>query len=113
MVALFGQVRDEWIEKDLAGWLAPNRIYDGVADPIRAAMSKHEVYIVTTKQVHYTELLMRDMAGIPFPTDRIFSQTVSGRPKGEVLTALSARHPDASSRVFVEDKLGTLEKVCE
>ncbi len=46
------QVRDEWIAADLSGWLAPNRIYDGVAPPIRAAIDRGaEVYIVTTKQV--------------------------------------------------------------
>lgn len=54
---------------------------------------------------------MRDMAGVPFPGERIFSQTISGRPKGEVLRDLAARHPGASSKVFVEDKLSTLEKV--
>lgn len=54
---------------------------------------------------------MRDMAGIDFPLARIFSQTVSGRPKGEVLNKLSAEHPAASELIFVEDKLSTLEKV--
>lgn len=111
MVDLFGNVRDEWIEADLSGWLAPNRIYPGVADAVRAAMTTHEVYIVTTKQAHYTEILMRDMAGVDFPADRIFSQTVSGRPKGEVLAQLAAKHGDASTCIFVEDKLSTLEKV--
>lgn len=113
LVEIFGHVRDEWIQEDLPGWLAPNRIYPGVADPIRAAMGKEEVYIVTTKQAHYTEILMRDMAGIEFSMDRIFSQTVSGRPKGEVLQKLAAEHPDATGLVFVEDKLSTLEKVCK
>ncbi len=51
MVELFGSVRDAWIQEDLDGWLAPNRIYEGVADPVRQAMQQHEVYIVTTKQV--------------------------------------------------------------
>lgn len=51
------------------------------------------------------------MAGVPVPTERIFSQTVSGRPKSEVLLALEARHPDAARKLFVEDKLSTLEKV--
>lgn len=51
MVELFGRVRDDWIAADLAGWLAPNRIYDGVADPVRTALAAHHVYIVTTKQV--------------------------------------------------------------
>ena len=44
-------MRDEWIAEDLAGWLAPNRIYDGVAAPMKGAMGNHEVYVVTTKQV--------------------------------------------------------------
>lgn len=62
-------------------------------------------------QAEYTEILMRDMAKVPFPSDRIFSQTISGRPKGEVLAALEAKHPQATAKIFVEDKLGTLEKV--
>ena len=54
LVKHFGDVRDQWIKDDLAGWLAPNQIYDGVADPVRSAMASDEVYIVTTKQVgHY------------------------------------------------------------
>ena len=64
---------------DMEGWLAPNRIYPGVADAMRALMAAHEVYIVTTKQARFTEAILRQMAGISFPPDRIFSQTVSGR----------------------------------
>lgn len=51
LVSLFGLVRDEWIKQDLSGWLAPNKIYEGVADPMKKAMGHHEVYVVTTKQV--------------------------------------------------------------
>lgn len=51
LVELFGGVRDEWIASDVGTWLAANRIYEGVADPVREAMSSDEVYIVTTKQV--------------------------------------------------------------
>lgn len=126
---------------DLDGWLAPNRIYPGVAEAMQALMQQHEVYIVTTKQARmcackgsgkrtscgtwwlgqklmlghahsnscttvlchpgasadtappvfhpapqarFTEAILRQMAGITFPMDRIFSQTVSGRPKSEV-----------------------------
>lgn len=63
----------------MEGWLAPNRIYPGVADAMRALMAAHEVYIVTTKQARFTEAILRQMAGISFPPERIFSQTVSGR----------------------------------
>lgn len=51
LVELFGRVRDEWIAADTASWLSHNAIYPGVADAVRAAMEKDEVYIVTTKQV--------------------------------------------------------------
>lgn len=111
LVDLFGSTRDNWIATDLEGWLAPNRIYPGVADCMNALMADHEVYIVTTKQARFTETILNQMAGIPFPGDRIFSQTVSGRPKSEVLEGLQAAHPEAESLHFVEDKLSTLEKV--
>jgi hypothetical protein len=52
MVSLFGRVRDDWIASDLAGWLAPNRIYPGVAEAVKEALAGgDEVYVVTTKQV--------------------------------------------------------------
>lgn len=53
LVNLFGNVRDDWIASDLKGWLAPNRIYPGVADAVKATLKSDdtEVYIVTTKQV--------------------------------------------------------------
>ena len=111
LVELFGSTRDEWMAADLDGWLAPNRIYPGVADVVRALMASSETYIVTTKQARFTETIIRQMAGIPFPMDRIFSQTVSGRPKAEVLAALAERHPGAGALHFVEDKFSTLEKV--
>lgn len=110
LVELFGATRDAWIEVDLQGWLAPNRIYPGMPEAMRALMAAHEVYIVTTKQAHFTHMILEQMAGIDFPEDRIFSQTVSGRPKSEVLAALERRHPGTTYH-FVEDKLGTLEKV--
>ena len=52
LVELFGSTRDAWIEEDLAGWLAPNRIYDGVPAVLNQLLQQAEVYIVTTKQVH-------------------------------------------------------------
>ena len=53
MVDLFGDTRDKWMAEDLDDWLSPNRIYDGVAEAMQAAIadSEAEVYIVTTKQV--------------------------------------------------------------
>ncbi|KAF5835320.1 hypothetical protein DUNSADRAFT_7552 [Dunaliella salina] len=113
LVELFGGVRDDWIASDLPSWLGANRIYQGVADPVREALAQQEVYIVTTKQAHFTEILMRDMAKVDFPADRIFSQTVSGRPKAEVLQMLTDKHAGMQKMIFVEDKLSTLEKVAK
>ena len=111
LVERFGRTRDEWIQNDLEGWLAPNRVYSGVPEVMNKLIAdQHEVYIVTTKQARFTEMILRQMAGIEFPPDRIFSQTTSGRPKSEVLEMLQERHPDTRYH-FVEDKFSTLEKV--
>lgn len=47
----FGSARDAWIAADLSSWLAPNRIYSGVAPVLRSLKQREDVYIVTTKQV--------------------------------------------------------------
>lgn len=50
MVRHFGGTRDEWMERDMAGWLSSNRIYEGLPPILRKLMGEAEVYIVTTKQ---------------------------------------------------------------
>lgn len=111
LVELFGRVRDEWIAADLRGWLAPNRIYPGVAEGVKAAIARgDEVYVVTTKQARFTAALLKDMAGIDLPADRIHSTTVSGEPKSRVLARLAEAHPGLDDYLFVEDKLSTLDK---
>lgn len=112
LVDLFGSTRDEWMAADLDDWLAPNRIYTGVPEIMNSLINtpENEVYIVTTKQARFTETILKRMAGIDFPMERIFSQTVSGRPKSEVLLDLQNKHPQAGYH-FVEDKMSTLEKV--
>ena len=112
LVQLFGRTRDEWMRRDLAGWLAPNAFYPGTVAPTLHALhdKSTEVYIVTTKQQRFTLQLCRDMAGLPFADDRVLSQTESGRPKSERLMALQEAHPSGTYH-FVEDKYATLEKV--
>lgn len=61
-------------------------------------------------QARFTDMLMKQMAGIDFPIERIFSQTVSGQPKSDVLKMLQERHADCKYH-FVEDKKSTLDKV--
>lgn len=53
---------------------------------------------------------MRDKAHISSLSDRIFSTAETGHPKSDVLVDLEKEHPGAEYH-FVEDKLGTLEKV--
>lgn len=114
LVSLFARIRDEWMEENLREWLSLNRIYDGVAAPVvQAQQQGAEVYIVTTKQAHFTDTLLREMAGVQLPMERIFSQTVSGQPKAEVLAMLQERHSNAAGMHFVEDKMGTLDKVAQ
>jgi phosphoglycolate phosphatase-like HAD superfamily hydrolase len=131
LVKLFGRVRDEWIARDLEGWLAPNATYgEEVGQAVRACLQRgDEVFVVTTKQAQFTAALLKGLAGLPElageeeetsassnkpPGEggyaRIISTTLSGRPKVAVLEELRAKHAGEGTRcVFVEDKLSTLE----
>lgn len=97
--------------RDLGDWLGANTFYPGAPEALKALSERGEAFIVTTKQARFTAALLADQAGVPFPDDRIFSQTVSGEPKSTVLLKLEAEYPDAAGFYFVEDKLATLEKV--
>lgn len=112
LVEKFGSVRDAWIADDLHSWLDANEIYPGIPEDFAAAQKQDEVYIVTTKQARFTEALMKDKAKVDFSADRIFSTAETGQPKSEVLKQLEQKHPNTSYH-FVEDKLGTLDKVCQ
>ena len=97
--------------RDLREWLGSNAFYPGAPAALATLKARGEAFIVTTKQARFTAALLADTAGVPFPADRIFSQTVSGEPKSKVLLELEADHPGAAGFYFVEDKLATLEKV--
>eukprot|EP00891_Asterochloris_glomerata_P009363 jgi/Astpho2/9363/Aster-x1572 len=111
LLELFGGTRDEWIAEDLEGWLASNEIYEGMGAALQHLQAQHELYIVTTKQARFTEAILRDKAGISSLSDRIFSTAETGHPKSDVLVELEKQHPGTEYH-FVEDKLGTLDKVC-
>ena len=53
---------------------------------------------------------MKDKAKVDFSAERIFSTAETGQPKSEVLRQLEQKHPGTTYH-FVEDKLGTLDKV--
>ena len=66
--------------------------------------------VASGMQARFTEALMHNMAMVPIASQDIFSTTVSGQPKSEILVDLQRQHPNMKYH-FVEDKLGTLEKV--
>ncbi|KAK1283342.1 hypothetical protein QJS10_CPB21g00406 [Acorus calamus] len=108
LVDLFGKVRDEWMEKDLSGWIGANRFYPGIADALR--FSSSTLYIVTTKQGRFADALLRELAGITIPPDRIYG--LGTGPKVEVLKQLQAKPEHAGLTLhFVEDRLATLKNV--
>ena len=91
----YGKIRDDWMAADLDGWLAPNRIYPGVAEACIAAEESDtcDLYVVTTKQARFASAIMERKATSEIPDERLFSQTVSGVPKTDVLAAGAAAAP--------------------
>ncbi|OIW01967.1 hypothetical protein TanjilG_11541 [Lupinus angustifolius] len=108
LIDLFGKVRDEWLKTDFAGWISANRLYPGVADALRFASSR--VYIVTTKQSRFADALLRELAGVIIPPERIYG--LGSGPKVEVLKKLQKmlEHQGLALH-FVEDRLATLKNV--
>ncbi|KAG2404305.1 uncharacterized protein HKW66_Vig0112270 [Vigna angularis] len=108
LIDLFGKVRDEWLEQDFAGWIGANRIYPGVSDALKFASSR--VYIVTTKQGRFADALLRELAGVTIPPERIYG--LGTGPKVEVLKQLQKKPEHQGLTLhFVEDRLATLKNV--
>eukprot|EP00249_Psilotum_nudum_P009396 c21907_g1_i1 orf=169-984(+) len=110
LVDLFGTIRDNWISHDLQGWINANRFYPGITDSLRFTTSK--VYIVTTKQARFAQLLLKELAGVDFPSEHIYGLGTGS--KIDVLKRLQDR-PDHEGLAlhFVEDRLAALQNVLE
>jgi phosphoglycolate phosphatase-like HAD superfamily hydrolase len=112
LTARFGRARDAWIAADLNGWLARQRFYPQVLEPLRQALRSHPVYILTTKQQRFALTLLGSV-GLDLGEDRIFGLE-SARPKEDVLKELMRSPALAGGRFhFVEDRLATLERVLQ
>lgn len=108
LVDLFGRVRDDWIENDFSGWIGANRFYPGTADALK--LSSSEAYIVTTKQSRFAEALLKELAGIDFPSERIYG--LGTGPKVKVLQQLQQMLQHQGLKLnFIEDRLATLKDV--
>ncbi|MBA0708571.1 hypothetical protein Golax_023677 [Gossypium laxum] len=108
LIDLFGKVRDEWMDNDLATWIGANRFYPGVPDALK--FSSSTIYIVTTKQSRFADALLRELAGVTIPPERIYG--LGTGPKVKVLKQLQVRPEHRGMKLhFVEDRLATLKNV--
>ncbi|NJN45892.1 MAG: HAD family hydrolase [Candidatus Competibacteraceae bacterium] len=112
LAQLFGAARDEWIARDLPGWLARQRFYPKVLEPLINLPPESEWYILTTKQERFVQLLLAQ-AGIDVPAERIFGLE-RDRSKEATLEhwLLNPAFSDSCFH-FVEDRLATLLRVVE
>jgi phosphoglycolate phosphatase-like HAD superfamily hydrolase len=106
----FGAQRDKMIALDADRWLALNPFYDGMAALLSSAATRHDVFIVTTKQERFAGLLLGHH-GVSLPPERVFGLE-RNQAKPAILRALLTR-PELAGRTFhfVEDRIETLREV--
>ncbi|MFA6815580.1 MAG: HAD family hydrolase [Lentisphaeria bacterium] len=109
LAKLFGEMRDQWIEHDLAGWLNVHDFYPGVIDAFQKLVKKHDVVILTTKQERFVKLLLENQ-GVDFPKERIYGLERKRKKEDWLLQFQNEGKKDIH---FIEDRLGTLLRVKE
>ncbi len=105
------RVRDEWITRDLDGWLGLHRFYPGIIEKIKATIvSTVKLYIISTKEGRFVQQLI-EKEGVKLQREMIFGKEVK-RPKYEILRQLIQEANISPDSVwFVEDRLKTLQLV--
>ena len=100
--------RDERIKNDLQSWLDLHHFYPGVVATIQSAINnKTQVYIITTKESRFVQILLHK-AGININKNRIFGKEAK-RPKYEIMQQLIIKNQIKPETLwFVEDRLKTL-----
>lgn len=103
------QLRDQWINTDLSGWLSLHRFYPGVVERLQVVLaSSTQPMIISTKESRFIRQLLQQQ-GIDWGTHPMIGKE-SKQPKYQVLRHLMA--VAAPSRIwFVEDRLKTLQTV--
>ncbi|MFB2833962.1 HAD family hydrolase [Floridanema evergladense] len=108
--AILDGVRDEWISKDLAGWLGLHRFYPGVVERLRSAIANSvKIYIITTKEGRFVRQLLQEQS-VEIPEERIIGKEYK-RPKYEILRELIGAGGSSVNIWFVEDRLKALQLV--
>ena len=105
------RIRDEWITRDLDGWLGLHRFYPGIIEKINATLvSEVKLYIISTKEGRFVQQLL-EKEGVKLQREMIFGKEVK-RPKYEILRELIQEANISPDTVwFVEDRLKTLQLV--
>jgi phosphoglycolate phosphatase-like HAD superfamily hydrolase len=108
VVESFIQVRDEWIARDRAGWLACQPFYPGIRERLQEILaSPVKLVIVTNRSQRFAQELLQ-VEGIFLPDDQVFGKH-GDRPKFKVLQHLKAsKNPTIW---FVEDHVKALHLV--
>ena len=111
MMQQLDQVRDQWIETDLSGWLSLHRFYPGIIRRLNQIIqSTTELAIITTKEGRFVRQLLQQ-GGLDLPNHLIFGKEVK-RPKWETLEGLIQQYDIETNNVwFIEDLLKTLHSV--
>ena len=107
LVRQFGSIRDEWIQQNLDDWLAPQNSYPGTIEALKAALRKHRVLILTTKQERFVNAWLKHF-NVDFPSENIIGLDRK-TPKEETLAELV--RANKKNIHFVEDRLKTLQRV--
>jgi phosphoglycolate phosphatase-like HAD superfamily hydrolase len=102
------QVRDEWINEDLDGWLNLHRFYPGVIERLKSLLSSSTLlYVVTTKEGRFVQKLLADQ-GLELNRESIIGKEIK-QPKYLTLQQLLEQHHLSPQELwFVEDLLPTL-----
>lgn len=107
------ELRDQWIETDLKGWLKLHQFYPGVIERVHRILSgagkSAQLYIVTTKEGRFVKQLL-EQQGIKLTEEQIIGKE-SKRPKSQTLLQLLKNAGEGASLWFVEDRLKTLQLV--
>lgn len=108
--AKLDQIRDEWIQTDLEGWLGLHRFYPGVIEKISETLAAGiKVYIITTKEGRFVQQLLQQQ-GLDLEKIQIFGKE-NKLPKFQILKDLLS---ETNQEIwFVEDRLKTLETVVQ
>ena len=104
-------LRDEWIEKDLDGWLSLHRFYPGVIERLKITLETEvQLYIVTTKEGRFVKQLLQQ-EGVNLPSENIFGKEVKCPKYATLRELIKKANTQTVNLWFVEDRLKTLQLV--